>query len=228
MRADRATSSDWLPPRIDRVVSAMQSCRIQFDAFLEAIRNTFPRFRLLSNSELLVLSLQDHLVDRTNPHNPLGALRVTSEISAVELRHDMVPGGLGPAVVKLLMPRPHHEELVFHHGQPRLSGTPEVYLPRLLEAVKHELRHRLAPCLQDAATRPAAQWARDHFFQTTLAVMNLRWVGSVEAAFEAARRGSRHALRDCHAELLRERVALGALNQSGELSKIMVAKVGCC
>ncbi|KAJ3180788.1 hypothetical protein HDU85_003867 [Gaertneriomyces sp. JEL0708] len=205
-----ACTKEGLFEKLERLQGQLALCEKSLAEYLETKRLAFPRFYFVSASDLLDILAKGNMPQAVAVH--LGKLFD----SLTQLKFAEGPNG-EPTKTAVGMYSREDEYVAFL--QPcECTGPVEVWLNRLVDAMRGTLRHLLGEAVMGYEEKPREQWIFDYPAQITLAGTQIWWTTEVNAAFGRLEEGYENAMKDYYKKQVNQLTALINLIQ-GELSK---------
>ncbi|NWY63744.1 DYH9 protein, partial [Erithacus rubecula] len=212
-----ATNKAGLSQQLEDIQSRLSLCEKALAEYLDIKRLAFPRFYFISSADLL-----DILSNGTNPHLVQRHLpKLFDSLAKVKFQVDSEQ-----KTTKVGLGMYSREEEYVQFSEPcDCSGQVELWLGRLLEAMRAALRAGLGTALAAYEDKPREQWLLDHPAQVALCCTQIWWTAEVGMAFSRMKEGYEKAMREYHKKQVAQlntlvTMLLGQLSK-GDRQKIM-------
>ncbi|KAM9837728.1 LOW QUALITY PROTEIN: dynein axonemal heavy chain 9 [Aulostomus maculatus] len=183
-----ATNKPGLFSKLEDIQSRLSLCEKALAEYLDTKRLAFPRFYFISSADLL-----DILSNGTNPHQVQKHLsKLFDNMAKMRFEAD---GEGSPSKTALGMYSKEEEYVPF--DQPcDCSGQVEVWLNRVLDAMRATVRHEMTEAVSAYEEKPREQWLFDYPAQVALTCTQIWWTSDVGMAFASLEEGSDKALKE--------------------------------
>ncbi|KAG7506656.1 dynein heavy chain 9, axonemal [Solea senegalensis] len=183
-----ATNKPGLFAKLEDMQGRLSLCEKALAEYLDTKRLAFPRFYFISSADLL-----DILSNGTNPHQVQKHLSKLFDNTA-KMRFEADREG-NPSKTGLGMYSKEDEYVAF--DQPcDCSGQVEVWLNRVLNAMRSTVRHEMTEAVTAYDDKPREQWLFDYPAQVALTCTQIWWTFDVGMAFAHLEEGYDNAMKD--------------------------------
>jgi dynein heavy chain len=173
---------------LENLQGKLALCEKSLAEYLETKRLAFPRFYFVSASDLLDILAKGNLPVSVAVHLP----KLFDSISRLEFQK----GEDGNPTKIALGMYSREDEYVPFINPCECSGAVEVWLNKLIDAMRETLRQLLGEAVVTYEEKPREQWAFDYPAQVTLAGTQVWWTTEVNVAFSRLEEGYENALKD--------------------------------
>ena len=195
---------------LERMLALLEQCEKALQDYLETKRIAFPRFYFVSPADLL-----DILAKGTNPQLIVKHLAKCFD-NVHNLKFTLDEGG-APTKEAVGMYSGEGEYVAFDKPC-SCDGSVEVWLQRVVDAMRAGLRAEFRAAMPTYDEKPRAKWIFDQSVQNTVVISRVAYTQEINAGFEALEEGNESALKDVYNKQLTQIAALIELI-NGELSK---------
>uniref|UniRef100_H2ZKB3 AAA+ ATPase domain-containing protein n=1 Tax=Ciona savignyi TaxID=51511 RepID=H2ZKB3_CIOSA len=183
-----ATNKKGLYERLEDLQAKLTLCEKALAEYLETKRLAFPRFYFVSSSDLLdILS---------NGNNPVEVSRHLAKLfdNMSKLKFEEEEGG--EASKSALGMYSTEDEYVAFGELCHCTGQVELWLNRVMDAMRATVRNELAEAVVTYEEKPRDQWLFDYPAQVALTSTQIWWSTEVGISFARLEEGYEHALKD--------------------------------
>ena len=206
----KACTKEGLFEKLEHLQGQLALCEKSLAEYLETKRLAFPRFYFVSASDLLDILAKGNIPQEVAVHLP----KLFDSISLLEFKKS--PSGEVTKVATGMYSR--EDEFVEFVTPCECTGPVEIWLNRLVDAMRETLKHLLGEAVAAYEEKPREQWIFDHPAQITLAGTQIWWTTEVNVAFGRLEEGYENSLKDYYKKQVNQLTALISLIQ-GELTK---------
>ena len=197
--------------RLERMLALLEQCEKALQDYLETKRIAFPRFYFVSPADLL-----DILAKGTNPQLIVKHLsKCFDNVHNLKFTVDAATGHPTKEAVGMFS---GEGEYVAFAAPCVCNGSVEVWLQRVVDAMRAGLRAEFKAALPLYDEKPRQKWLFDQSVQNSVVISRVAYAQEVNAAFDALEEGNESALKDVYQKQLAQIAALIELI-NGELSK---------
>lgn len=207
----QATSQDKLYERLETLQQDLVKCEKALAEYLETKRLAFPRFYFVSSADLLdILS---------NGNNPIIVCTHLTKLfdSLAKLKFEQPLSDSSDNKTALGM-YSKDGEYVDLNSKCDCSGQVEIWLNRVLEAMRSTICYQMTEAVVGYEEKPREQWLFDYPAQVALCGTQIWWTSDVNIAFGRLEEGYENALKDYNKKQIQQLNALITM-LLGELSK---------
>uniref|UniRef100_A0A8D2N608 Dynein axonemal heavy chain 17 n=1 Tax=Zonotrichia albicollis TaxID=44394 RepID=A0A8D2N608_ZONAL len=212
-----ATNRAGLSQQLEDIQSRLSLCEKALAEYLDMKRLAFPRFYFISSADLL-----DILSNGTNPQlvqRHLSKLFDNLARLKFQVNSDEKTTKVGLGMYS------REEEYVQFSEPCDCSGQVEVWLTRLLDAMRATVRDGMCAAVAAYEDKPREQWLFDHPAQVALCCTQIWWTAEVGMAFSRMKEGYEKAMKEYHKKQVAQlnvlvTMLLGQLSR-GDRQKIM-------
>ncbi|XP_068161051.1 dynein axonemal heavy chain 9 [Antennarius striatus] len=189
-----ATNKPGLFGRLEDIQSRLSLCEKALTEYLDTKRLAFPRFYFISSADLL-----DILSNGTNPHQVQKHLsKLFDNMARMRFEADgeenLSKSGLGMYSKE--------EEYVPFSRACDCTGQVEVWLNRVLDAMRSTVRHQMTEAVMAYEDKPRDQWLFDYPAQVALTCTQIWWTSDVGMAFARLEEGYDNAMKEFYKKQL--------------------------
>ena len=211
-----ATNVKGLAEQLEVIQSQLSLCEKALAEYLETKRLAFPRFYFASSADLLdILS---------NGNQPLKVAKHLTKLfdSMAKLKMLEVDGVPSNTAISMTA---KDGEIVKFSSPCVCEGQVEVWLNKLMNAMRATIRHEFSQSMSTYEERPRDQWLFEYPAQVSLAGTQIWWTSEVSSAFARLEEGYENALKDYYKKQIAQlnnliTLLLGTLSV-GERQKVM-------
>ncbi|XP_068610643.1 dynein axonemal heavy chain 9 [Brachionichthys hirsutus] len=183
-----ATNKPGLFGKLEDIQSRLSLCEKALTEYLDTKRLAFPRFYFISSADLL-----DILSNGTNPPQVQKHLsKLFDNMAKMRFEADgeenLSKTGLGMYSKE--------EEYVPFSQACDCTGQVEVWLNRLLDAMRATVRHEMTEAVMAYEDKPRDQWLFDYPAQVALTCTQIWWTSDVGMAFARLEEGYENAMKE--------------------------------
>ncbi|XP_076002796.1 dynein axonemal heavy chain 9 [Genypterus blacodes] len=183
-----ATNEPGLFEKLDDIQSRLSLCEKALAEYLDTKRLAFPRFYFISSADLL-----DILSNGTNPNQVQKHLsKLFDSMAKMKFEED---GEGNPTKIGLGMYSKEGEYVSFNEVCD-CSGQVEVWLNRVLHAMRSTVRHEMTEAVVAYEDKPRDQWLFDYPAQVALTCTQIWWTLDVGTAFASLEEGHENAMKE--------------------------------
>ncbi|XP_039595259.1 dynein heavy chain 9, axonemal [Polypterus senegalus] len=184
----KATNKPGLYEKLEDIQGRLALCEKALTEYLDTKRIAFPRFYFISSADLL-----DILSNGTDPSQVQHHLSKLFDNMA-KMKFQDGPDGK-PTKIGLGMYSKEKEYVTFNE-QCDCSGQVEVWLMKVLEAMKATVRHEMTEAVIAYEEKPRDQWLFDYPAQVALTCTQIWWTTEVGIAFARLEEGYENAMKE--------------------------------
>lgn len=176
--------------RLERMLGLLEQCEKALQDYLETKRIAFPRFYFVSPADLL-----DILAKGNNPQYIVRHLaKCFDNVHGLRFAADGGGGAAGaaagaPTSDAVGMLSGEGEYVAFTKPCPCVGGV-EVWLQRVVDAMRDALRAEFKEALPAYDEKPRAKWIFDQSVQNTVVITRVAYTQEVNSAFEMMEEGN--------------------------------------
>ena len=212
----KATNVKGLAEQLEVIQSQLSLCEKALAEYLETKRLAFPRFYFASSADLLdILS---------NGNQPMMVAKHLTKLfdSMAKLKMREVDGKPSNTAVSMTA---KDGEIVKFSSECVCEGQVEVWLNKLMNAMRATIRHEFSESMSTYEEKPRDQWLFEYPAQVSLAGTQIWWTSEVSSAFARLEEGYENALKDYYKKQIAQlnnliTLLLGSLTK-GERQKVM-------
>uniref|UniRef100_A0A8U8C9W7 Dynein axonemal heavy chain 17 n=1 Tax=Geospiza parvula TaxID=87175 RepID=A0A8U8C9W7_GEOPR len=212
-----ATNKPGLSQQLEDIQSRLSLCEKALAEYLDMKRLAFPRFYFISSADLL-----DILSNGTNPQLVQRHLsKLFDNLARLKFQVDSEQ-----KTTKVGLGMYSREEEYVQFSEPcDCSGQVEVWLGRLLDAMRATVREGMGAAVAAYEDKPREQWLFDHPAQVAFCCTQIWWTAEVGMAFSRMKEGYEKAMKEYHKKQVAQlntlvTMLLGQLSR-GDRQKIM-------
>lgn len=212
----RATNVPGLSEKLEVIQSQLALCEKALAEYLETKRLAFPRFYFSSSTDLLdILS---------NGNQPIKVAKHLTKLFDSMAKLKLRDTGKEIETQAYCMIAKDGEEVDFCQ-ECICEGQVEVWLNRLMNAMRETLRLSLSDAVKTYEVKPRDQWLFDYPSQVSLCGTQIWWTSEVGIAFGKFEEGYENAIRDYYKKQIAQlnnliTLLLGSLTK-GDRQKVM-------
>ncbi|XP_064179132.1 dynein heavy chain 9, axonemal [Anguilla rostrata] len=212
-----ATNKHGLYNKLEDIQSRLSLCEKALAEYLDTKRLAFPRFYFISSADLL-----DILSNGTDPHQVQHHLSKLFDNTA-KMKFQLDPDGY-PTKIGLGM-YSKEEEYVDFNEPCDCAGQVEVWLNRVLDAMRSTVRHEMTEAVTAYEEKPREQWLFDYPAQAALTCTQIWWTTEVGIAFSRLEEGYENAIKEYYKKQVNQlntliTMLIGQLS-AGDRQKVM-------
>ncbi|KAL0984038.1 hypothetical protein UPYG_G00136240 [Umbra pygmaea] len=183
-----ATNKDGLFNKLEDIQSRLCLCEKALTEYLDTKRLAFPRFYFISSADML-----DILSNGTNPFQVQKHLsKLFDNTAKMKFECDELEN---PTKMSLGMYSREDEYVPFEEPCD-CTGQVEVWLNRVMDAMRATVRHEMGEGVMAYEDKPREQWLFDYPAQVALTCTQIWWTSDVGVAFARLEEGFENALKD--------------------------------
>ncbi|KAG9396803.1 Dynein heavy chain and region D6 of dynein motor [Carpediemonas membranifera] len=203
-------TKEGLEATLDQLQSMLSECEKALADYLDTKRRAFPRFYFISSTDLLDILSKGRLPLEVEVH----LSKLFDSIKSLEWELDDEGQKTDTAVGMYSM---ENEYIPF--AEPCLcQGQVEVWLNKLVEAMRETIRAQLASATEEYLAMDRVEWLLRHPAQIALVGSQIWWTSEVNQAFAKLEEGNETAVKEYNKKQQEQIIALIHKIQ-GELSK---------
>ncbi|XP_032899964.1 dynein heavy chain 9, axonemal isoform X2 [Amblyraja radiata] len=212
-----ATNKPGLCEKLEGIQVRLALCEKALAEYLDTKRLAFPRFYFISSADLL-----DILSNGTNPHQVQRHLsKLFDNMASMKFQTE---GDDEPTKMALGMYSKEDEYVNFKEPCD-CDGQVEIWLNRVLDAMRDTVRHEMTEGVMAYEEKPRDQWLFDYPAQVALTCTQIWWTTEVGICFARLEEGYENAMKDYYKKQINQlntliTMLIGQLSK-GDRQKIM-------
>jgi len=192
----KATNKEGIFDRLEHIQQRLSLCEKALAEYLDTKRLAFPRFYFVSSADLLdILS---------NGTNPVAVSKHLAKLfdSMAKLKFKMDDKG-NPTKVAVGMYSKENEYVEFESSC-ECVGPVEVWLNRLMEAMRATVRHEMTEAVVTYEEKTRETWIFDYPAQVALLGTQTWWTTEVNIAFSRLEEGFENGMKDYYKKQIQQ------------------------